>query len=193
MFRDQNYPKLDCHGFLERVFVWLKLGKDIEMFYAALDLRFTFEKLLIKHGYASTDYSDNFSDLHWQPRRLRNRLITEFDSRLDLQKPYKFMLDPAIDASTMGYYLPISEDIFDSYKHLNDYLHAQWAIHMFSPTQNWYKETYDFLFDFANKLIPHASPKNSLNYSSIPNIQTKEIELQQLEQILRDTLPAIQG
>jgi len=193
MSRNQKYPRLECHGFLERAFAWLKSGQDIELFYAALELRFTFEKLLVKHANASTYNSPDFLLLHWQPTRLHNHLLTEFGSRLDLRKPYRFMLDLNNDTSTMGYFLPIPDDLFNSYGRLNDYLHAQWAIKMFSPTQDWYKETYEFLFDFANTLIPHASPDNSLGYYNIPNIQFKEIELLQLKQILQATLPAIQG
>src|SRR4051812_34743855 len=94
MPRSQKYPKLDCHGFLERAFVWLKSGVEIELFYAALELRFTFEKVLIKHGNASTDYTDTFFKLHWQPKRMRNRLISEFAARLDITKSYQFTLDP---------------------------------------------------------------------------------------------------
>ncbi len=193
MLHNQKYPRLDCHGFLERAFIWLKLGQDNELFYAALELRFTFEKLMIKHGNVSTNYSRDFLKSNWKPKKLRNRLIDEFKSRLDLKKAYKFTLDPTRDASTMGYYLPISDDLFVFYGQLNNYLHAQWAINMFSPTSDWYKDTYTFLSGFADKLIPHASPENSLDYLSIPNIQIEEMEFQQLEQILRDTLPRIQG
>jgi hypothetical protein len=62
----QKYPKLDCHGFLERAFKWLKSGVEIELFYAALELRFTFEKVLIKHGNASTDYTDAIPNIQAQ-------------------------------------------------------------------------------------------------------------------------------
>jgi hypothetical protein len=188
----QKYPKLACHGFLERAFDWLKSGVEIELFYAALELRFTFEKVLIKHGQASTDYTDSFLELHWQPKRMRNRLISEFASRLDVAKSYQFTLDPKNSGPTMGYFLTIPEELFDSYGHLNDYLHAQWAIHMFTTTRSWYTETHAFLSDFAHKLIPHASPENSLDFFSIPNIQAKEIDTCTLEQILRKTLPLIQ-
>jgi hypothetical protein len=43
----QHYPIIDAHGFLERAFLWLDSEIDVGIFYAALDLRFTFEKILI--------------------------------------------------------------------------------------------------------------------------------------------------
>src|SRR5919205_304917 len=100
----QKYPKLDSHGYLERAFKWLKSGVEIDLFYAALELRFTFEQVLIKHGNASTDYTDAFIKLHWQPKRMRNHLINEFAARLDIAKSYKFTLDPKNSRSTMGYF-----------------------------------------------------------------------------------------
>jgi hypothetical protein len=188
---NQNYPRLDCYGCLERAFTWLKSEFDIGLFYAALELRFTFEKVLIKHGYASGDYTDDFTALHWQPKKLRNRLIQEFAPQLDIRKSYAFTLDPANPVLTMGYFLAVPDDLYHSYRHLDGYLHAQWAIHINTPDRVWYKEALAFLLDLADKLIPHASPKNSLDYFSIPNIQAREIDAQELELILRATLPKI--
>jgi hypothetical protein len=193
MSHRQKYPKLDCSGFLERAFKLLNSGVDIELFYAALELRFTFEKVLIKHGGASTDYTNAFLQLHWQPRRLRNHLIREFTPLLDINKSYRFTLDSSTAAATLGYFLPVPEHLFASYGHLNDYLHAQWAIRIGTPDQAWYKDTHAFLYDFARVLVPHASPKNSLDYFSIPNIQAEEIDTQELEEILRKTLPLIEA
>src|SRR3954452_8178211 len=91
----QKFPKLDCQGFLERAFAWLKVDGDVEYFYAALELRFTFEQLLLKHGFASKDYSDTFLRLNWKPREIHQRLTKEFAERLDVTKAYHFTLDPA--------------------------------------------------------------------------------------------------
>jgi hypothetical protein len=122
MSPNQKYPKLDCHGFLERAFQWLKSGVEIELFYAALELRFTFEKLLIKHGNASTNYTKSFYKLHWQPKDMRNSLVNEFAPRLDIAKSYRFTLDPANPVLTLGYFLTIPEMLFVSYAQLNSYL-----------------------------------------------------------------------
>ena len=71
---EQNYPIVDAHGFLERAFLWLDSDIDAGVLYAALDLRFTFERILIKHGSASANYSKSFEKAIWQPKKLREAL-----------------------------------------------------------------------------------------------------------------------
>jgi hypothetical protein len=173
---------------LERAFAWLNSGVEIGLFYAALELRFTFEKILIKHGFASNHYTKSFLKLGWQPKKLHSHLREEFSPKLDINKSYIFTLDPTNPVLTMGYYLPLTEDLFEYYGRLDKYLHAQWAIHMFDLSRRWYNETSSFLLEFANKLVPHASPSNSLDYLSIPNIQAKELDAYEVERILRETL-----
>jgi hypothetical protein len=56
----QRFPIIDAHGYLERAYYWLESESDIAVFYAALELRFTFEKILIKHGWASNNNTNNF-------------------------------------------------------------------------------------------------------------------------------------
>jgi hypothetical protein len=185
MFDKQKFPKLDCQGFLERAFVWLKVDGDVEFFYAALELRFTVERLLLKHGFASEDYSDSFARLNWKPKELQQKLVKEFDGRLDMTKAFRFTLNPNDVHATMGYYLPVTKDMFKSYKDLNGYLHAQWAVRMGTPDRAWAKKAHASMFDFATRLIPHASPRNSLNHFTIPNIQAVEMDRQELESLLR--------
>jgi hypothetical protein len=126
MTHTQHYPRLESHGFLERAFLWLQSGNDVDLFYATLELRFTFEKLLLKHGNASTTYTGSFLKLNGKPRELHERLKDEFASRLDIAKPYQFTLDPSNPVLTMGYFLPIPDALFRSYGRLDKYLHAQW-------------------------------------------------------------------
>ena len=89
MFSRLKYPRLDVHGFLERAFLWLDSGIDIGIFYAALDLRFAFEKTLIKHGFASDNFTKSFEKLKWQPRKLHEALrwTLSIDREADSQIP----------------------------------------------------------------------------------------------------------
>jgi len=181
----QQYPKLDAHGFLERALLWLDSEIDIGIFYAALDLRFAFEKTLIKHGFASTNYSKSFEKNNWQPKKLLEALSKEFSQKIDFDKAYVFFLERASKSDVFGYYLPIPQELFTSYGKLDIYLHAQWAIPIGLKNDKWRKENGQVLRIFAENLIPHANPKNSLDYLSLPNIKYKELEITEVENILK--------
>lgn len=181
----QQYPTVDAHGFLERAFLWLDSETEAGIFYAALDLRFTFEKTLIKHGFASTNYSKSFEKNNWQPRKLLEALGKEFSQQIDLEKAYVFSRERGKGRDIFGYYLPIPEELFSSYHRLNNYLHAQWAIPVGLPDDIWRKENAQTLRVFAESLIPHANPKNSLDYLSLPNIKNEELEVSEAESILK--------
>jgi hypothetical protein len=66
------------------------------------------------------------------------------------------------------------------------------AIRIGTSDRAWYNDTHTFLLNFARQLVPHASPKNSLDFVSIPNIHAIEIEASEIERILRKTLPQIE-
>ena len=165
--------------------MWLDSGIDIGIFYAALDLRFTFEKILIKHGFASSNYTKSFEKMIWQPDKLQESLSKEFSQRINLAKAYKFFLGTDDETVTFGYYLPISQELFSMYGKLDKYLHAQWAIPIGSPDGAWRKENSQNLCNFAEKLIPHANPKNSLDYLNLPNIKYDELEISDTEIMLK--------
>lgn len=181
----QQYPKLDAHGFLERAFFWLDSGIDIGIFYAALELRFTFEKILIKHSFASTNYCKSFEKMNWQPDKLQEALSKEFSQRINLTKAYKIFLKTDMKPVIFGYYLPIPQELFSMYGKLDKYLHSQWAIPMGSPNDEWRNENSKKLSIFAERLIPHANPKNSLDYLSLPNIEFDELEVSDTEILLK--------
>lgn len=103
----QRFPKIDAHGFLERAFVWLDSGIDIGIFYAALELRFTFEKILIRHGFASSNFSKSFEKMNWQPQKLQEFLEKEFSSQINLGKAYKFFGGIKNETAPFGYYFPV--------------------------------------------------------------------------------------
>jgi hypothetical protein len=182
---NQRFPKLDAHGFLERVFFWLDSGVDIGIFYAALELRFAFEKILIRHGFASMNYSKTFEKMNWQPDKLHEALHKEFAHRVNLAKAQKFFLEGNGASVIIGYYLPIDQELFSMYGRLDKYLHAQWAIPIGSRDGAWQKESSLRLRNFAERLIPHANPKNSLDFLSIPNIKLEDLEIPDAEAILR--------
>jgi hypothetical protein len=186
MFSNPKYPILAPHGFLERAFLWLETGMETGIFYASLDLRFTFERILIKHGFASTNDTKSFEKLKSQPKELHQALQKEFLGRLDIGKSYKFFLGEGHNSSTVGYFLSIPEDLFSPYGRLDNYLHAQWAIPIGTPDRRWYKEASAFLFNFANTLIPHANPDNSLDYMNIPSVKIEEVDGSELENMMRD-------
>ncbi len=181
----QQYPKLDPHGFLERAFLWLDSEIDVGIFYAALDLRFSFEKILIKHGFASTNYSKSFEKSNWQPKKLHESLSKEFAQQIDLEKAYSFYRLRGSGSDVLGYFLPIPQELFTAYGKLDNYLHAQWAIPIGLKDDKWRKENSQVLRTFAERLIPHANPKNSLDYLSLPNIKYKELDIAELENILK--------
>lgn len=182
---NQQYPKLDPHGFLERAFLWLDSDNDIGVFYAALDLRFTFEKILIKHGFASTNYSKSFEKNNWRPKKLYDSLGKEFAQSINLDKTYSFYRPNGNSADVYGYFLPIPQDLFDAYGQLNGLLHAQWAIPIGLNNDKWRKEKSECLRAFAERLVPHANPKNSLDLLSLPNISYKELKALEAEEILK--------
>jgi hypothetical protein len=181
----QKYPKLDAHGFLERAFSWLNSGIDIGIFYAALELRFTFEKVLIKHGFASSNYTTSFEKMNWKPDKLHEALDKEFSQRINLSKSYRFFLETGNEPVVFGYYLPIDQELFSLYGKLDNYLHAQWAIPIGLPDNAWQKENSQLLRNFAERLIPHANPKNSLDYLSLPNIKFDELKIPDAEIMLK--------
>ncbi len=181
----QQYPIADAHGFLESAFFWLDSEIEAGIFYAALDLRFTFEKILIKHGFASTNYSKSFEKNNWQPRKLHEALGKEFSQWINLDNAYVFFLESGSERNIFGYYLPIPQELFSSYSKLDNYLHAQWAIPIDLPDDRWRKENAQNLRVLAENLIPHANPKNSLDYLSLPNIKLEELEVTKAENILK--------
>jgi hypothetical protein len=181
----QKYPKLDAHGFLERAFSWINSGIDVGVFYAALELRFTFEKILIKHGFASSNYTKPFEKMNWKPSQLQESLEKEFSQRINLARAYRFFIETDNEPVNFGYFLPIDQELFSMFGRLNKYLHAQWAIPIGLPNDVWQKANSQILRDFAEKLIPHANPKNSLDYLSIPNIKFDELEISDTEIMLK--------
>jgi hypothetical protein len=181
----KQYPVVDAHGFLERAFFWLDSEIDVGIFYTALDLRFTFEKILIKHGFASTNYSKSFEKNNWQPKKLLEALGKEFSQLIDIDKAYVFFFERGGGRDIFGYYLPIPEDLFTLYSKLDNYLHAQWAIPIGLPDNRWRKENTQILRVFAERLIPHANPKNSLDYISLPNIKMEDVDVAEIENILK--------
>ncbi len=181
----QQYPIVDSHGFLERAFLWLDSEIDVSIFYAALDLRFTFEKVLIKHGFASTNYSKSFEKNNWQPKKLHETLGKEFSQQIDLDNAYVFFFERGSGRDIFGYFLPVPQELFSSYSKLDNFLHAQWAIPIGLPDDRWRKENAQHLRSFAESLIPHANPKNSLDYLSLPNIKFEELEVTEAEDILK--------
>jgi hypothetical protein len=182
----QRFPIIDAHGYLERAYYWLESESDIAVFYAALELRFTFEKILIKHGWASNNNTNNFEKKHSKAEILGETLTSEFSQKIALDKAYKFFFPPGKDYEEIvfGYYLPINQDLYTSYGKLDNLLHAQWAIPIGLPNRKWQKERKKDLLIFADKLIPHANPKNSLDLISLPNIKYEEMDNQVIEQQL---------
>ncbi|HAE58553.1 MAG TPA: hypothetical protein DCG54_03340 [Anaerolineae bacterium] len=180
----QKQLKLDARGFLGRAFFWLDSEIDVGIFYAALELRFTFEKILIKHGFASTNNSKSFEKLRWQPKELSRELNKEFAHKINLEKAFKFFIQSQVQPVVLGYYLPISQDLFSEYGKLDGFLHAQWAIPIGRPNNAWQKEKARTLRAFAEKLIPHASPENSLDFLNIPEIKMEEIAIIDAQNIL---------
>jgi hypothetical protein len=81
--------------------------------------------------------------------------------------------------------LPIPEELFSSYGKLDNYLHAQWAIPIGLQDDRWRKESAQDLRVFAESLIPHANPKNSLDYISLPSIKMDELPVTEAENILK--------
>ena len=181
-----KHINLAPYGFLQRAVSWLESELDVGIFYTALELRFAFESILIKHGFASTNPTKAFEKLKSQPDKLYHSLQQEFIERLDIAKSYRFFLDSPGESPTMGYYLSVPEDMFPLYGKLDNYLHAQWGIPIGTPDKRWYKEQRVFLLDFANRLIPHTNPNDSLDYSSIPNIRFAEVNSGELESMLRE-------
>jgi len=183
--RKPRYPQLDPHGFLERAFVWLESDIDIGIFYAALDLRFTFEKILIKHGFASDDFSKSFTQLKWQPRKLHDALQKRFAGQINLAKSYRFFNGEVAEKLQFGCYLSMPVELFADYGKLDNYLHAQWGIPIGTRDKAWLKENRAFLVNFADKLVPHANPDNSLSFFTLPNTKHVEVEWEELEKSLR--------
>lgn len=159
---------------------------DIGIFYCALELRFTFEQVIIKHANASYNYSNAFEKLHWKPEKLFKAISDEFHGRVDLTKSYKFYLqkEKLSPEIIFGYFLPIEQNLFSEYGQLDNYLHAQWAIEIGRPNNEWQKENAVFLREFANKLIPHANPKNSLDFINLPGINIADENTQNLSDFL---------
>jgi hypothetical protein len=182
---NQKFPEIDAHGFLERAFFWLNSEFDFGVFYAALELRFTFEKILIKHGFASTNDSKTFNKFTSQPNKIQKTLEIEFSQKIDLNKAHRFFLDTSDGQIIYGYYLPISNELFSLYGKLDKYLHAQWAIPIHRKDDAWRKNSTNELLIFAEKLIPHANPQNSLDFINIPNIIFDEQEIEQIETLLK--------
>ena len=180
---NQRFPKLAPHGFLERAFFWLDSDLDISIFYAALELRFTFENIFIKHGFASSNETKAFEKMNWQPERLYETLHKEFSYRINLAKAYKFVLGDNDTSVIFGYYLPINDELFSMYGKLDKYLHSQWGIPI--GDKKWQKENSQNLRNFAEILISHANPENSLNYLSSPNIKPVEISIPNTEIMLK--------
>ncbi|MBI3158171.1 MAG: hypothetical protein HYZ26_01055 [Chloroflexi bacterium] len=189
----QHYPIVDAHGFLERAFLWLDSEDAVGIFYAALDLRFAFERTLIKHGFASTNYSKSFEKNNWQPRKLYVALGKEFSQKINLNSAYVFFFETDRVRDIFGYYLPIPEELFSSYSKLDKYLHAQWAIPIRFPEDKWRKEHAQELRVFAERLIPHANPKNSLDFLSLPSIRLEKAEVAEVENILKANWPTYFG
>ena len=181
----EKYPIVDAHGFLERAFFWLDTETEVSVFYAALDLRFTFEKILIKHGFASTNHSKSFEKNNWQPKKLHEALGKEFSQQINLDNAYVFFRERGSGRDIFGYYLPIPQELFSTYGKLDNYLHAQWVIPIGLPDDRWRKENAQILRAFAESLIPHANPKNSLDYFSLPNMKLEELEVTKAENILK--------
>lgn len=123
--------------------------------------------------------------MNWQPEKLHEALYNEFAHRVNLAKAYKFFLEGNGESVTIGYYLPIDQELFSMYGRLDRYLHAQWAIPIGSRDGTWQKESSLKLRTLAQKLIPHANPHNSLDFLSIPNIKLEDLGIPETEAILK--------
>lgn len=173
--------------------MWLNSGIDIGLFYAGLELRGCFEHIWLKHGIASDDDSERFFGLNWKPQEIQKRLEQEFSSKIDINKSYVFTFDINDPSLTMGYYLAMPQTLFQDRRATNPFVHAQWAIPINTPDQAWYREKHGLLTDFAMKLIPHTSPKNSLVKACMPNIQMIEVGSEQIIPVLSHSLLGIEN
>lgn len=188
---NRRFPKLEPSGFLERAFFWLDSESDLRIFYAALELRFVYEKIFLNHALASNNNSPNFDKLNWKPKRLQDELTREFSSQINLENAYQFFIKAPNSSEPVifGYYLPFDENIYSMYGKLDQFLHAQWAIPIGYPDRRWQKEKAVELFKLARELIPYSNPKNSLNYFSIPNIKFVELDISEAKKILSEYWP----
>lgn len=173
--------------------MWLDSGIDIGLFYAGMELNKCFESIWLKHGLASNDDSDEFTNLNAQPHLLAEKLNHEFILQLSFEKSYKFTLDSTNPNLTMGHFLMMPNSLFEAKEKVSKFAHAQWAIPIGHPEKHWQKESHDLLLSFALDLIPHASSQNSLIVVQTPDIKAIEIDTAHLKTILRQTLPGIDG
>lgn len=182
----QKFSVGDSGGSLERAFSWLGSDDIFNVMYAALELRFTFEKIHIKHAFASSDYSTSFGKLTWKPEKLKAALDNEFSQIIDLEKAHLFFLEGINhEKIVMGYFLPIPDYLYIQYGKLDNFLHAQWAIPIGWPDRRWQKSKAKELELFANELIPHSNPLNSLDNFNIPNIQVSDLDTLEVNALLR--------
>lgn len=114
-----------------------------------------------------------------------NALDLEFSQLIDLDNAYVFFREAGSPSGIFGYYLPIPQELFNSYGRLDTYLHAQWAIPIGLPDDKWRKESSRDLRVFAETLVPHANPKNSLEYLRLPNVKFREVEVDEAKNILK--------
>lgn len=200
---EQKHAPFSPQGAIERTRWWLARNEDVAILYASLELRYTFELILIKHGWASEDDSDDFNVLNWQPKRLHKTLRQEFAEKIDITKSYKFYLEQndesaqllvatglrhaEVDGSlTLGYFLAVPPELFDRCHMLNDNLHATWAGRDCRlPQRPWYTEQHRFLSELLDSLIPHASSRNDLNVLHTPGTKWEEVDGIELEKLLR--------
>lgn len=176
---NKRFRPIDIPGYLERAFYWLQSPAPTGVLYAALDLRLSFEKIILKHGFASDNFSTTFMKLNFKPEQLYKSLSIEYAHKMNLNFGYRFFLNNSKNEKEklFGYFLPINKELFAQYGKLDNFLHANWAIPLGFPDRRWQVEKSKDLRDFANKLIPHANSKNSLDWINIPNISIAEMDI----------------
>lgn len=197
------YAPFSAQGYLERARWWLASDKDVSILYASLELRFAFEAIVVKHGWASAEESKAFEKLHDNPKKLFATLRKEFASRIDIDRSYRFYADNTDKGTqlvvslglsslepdgtlTRGFFLTVPQELFSSYGKLDKNLHGTWfGRDVRLPQRPWYTEEHRFLSDFADRLLPHASRLNSLDTHTLPGVRWEEVDSAALETLLR--------
>jgi len=199
----QQYAPFSPQGYLERARWWLTSEEDASILYTSLELRYAFETIVVKHGWASGNDTKSFDKLHYKPVKMFATLREEFSSKIDIDKSYRFFLEGTDKSAelvvsqglkslepdgtlTQGYFLTVPQELFSLYGKLDDNLHGTWAGRdVRLPQRPWYTVQYKFLSNFANRLLPHASSHNDLSLLDTPGVKWEEVKSNILENLLR--------
>lgn len=199
----QKYALFSPQGYLERARWWLNSEEDVSILYASLELRYAFETIVVKHGWASGNDTKASEKLHYKPKDLFATLRREFSAKIDINKSYRFFLE-GIDKGaelvvslglktlepdgtlTVGYYLAVPKELFSLYGRLDQNLHGTWdGRDVRLPQRPWYTAQHRFLSNFVDRLLPHASSHNSLSFIDTPGVKSEEVVSNPLERQLR--------